>query len=215
MSLQPSVRRSSFFTVANLFVIFVPCLFFWMKQAYSQTPVADFTYDGNGNMTSKTEDGVTTTYTWDSQDKLVEAERPAGDSGTALVVEYRYDPFRRRIQKSVNDKITTYVYDREDIVAEYDGAGVLQASYVHGPGIDESLQMKRGGVTYFYQRDGLGSIVSLSKADGIVVKRYRYGSFGNIIEETGIELEQPYRFAGMIYDSETGLYYARMRYYDP
>jgi len=129
-------------------------------------------------------------------------------------VEFAYDPFGRRIEKKTSAKTTRFAYDREDIVAEYDGANVLQASYIHGPNIDEPLQMKRGGVTYFYQRDGLGSIASLSNNTGIKQKTYRYDSFGNIIAETGT-VENPYIYTGRERDAETGLYYYRARYYDP
>ena len=127
---------------------------------------------------------------------------------------YAYDPFGRRIEKMVGAAVTLYVYDREDIVTEYDGDGLLQAAYIHGPGIDEPLQLKKDGITYYYQRDGLGSITSLSDGDGTKLKTYQYDSFGNIINETGT-VENPYTYTGRERDSETGLYHYRARYYDP
>ena len=171
-------------------------------------PFVSFTYDNNGNMLTKTIEGQTTSYIWDSENRLVGVTTPTETTA------YAYDPFGRRIEKMVGAAVTLYVYDREDIVAEYDSTGTLQATYVHGPGIDEPLQLKKDGVTYYYQRDGLGSITSISDGAGDKVKTYQYDSFGNIINETGT-VENPYAYTGRERDAETGLYYYRARYYDP
>jgi len=50
-------------------------------------------------------------------------------------------------------------------------------------------------------------------ASGNVVQTYSYDSFGNITQ-TG-SISQPYAFTGREYDSETGMYFYRARYYDP
>ena len=70
-------------------------------------------------------------------------------------VEFAYDPFGRRIEKKTSAQPTRFAYDREDIVAEYDGSNVLQASYIHGPDIDEPLQIKRGGVVPRQSQNGI------------------------------------------------------------
>ena len=179
-----------------------------VSVAKDESPYADFTYDNNGNVLTKTVGSNVTTYSWDSENRLTKIQTPT------QIVEFAYDPFGRRIQKKVGASVKKFVYDREDIVAEYDGANTLQATYIHGPNIDEPLQMKRGGATYFYQRDGLGSIASLSNSAGNKVRTYRYDSFGKVIAETGT-LENPYIYTGRERDAETGLYYYRARYYDP
>jgi RHS repeat-associated protein len=43
--------------------------------------------------------------------------------------------------------------------------------------------------------------------------KYTYDSFGNITSSTG-SLVSPFRYTGREWDSETGLYYYRARYYD-
>ncbi|MEK7449365.1 MAG: RHS repeat-associated core domain-containing protein, partial [Planctomycetota bacterium] len=101
----------------------------------------------------------------------------------------------------------------EDILLEYDGANVLQARYTHGIGIDEPLIMERGGQSYFYGADGLGSISQLTDGAGAVAQSYIYNSFGKIVKQTGT-LVNPYTYTGREYDSESGLYYYRARYYD-
>ena len=97
---------------------------------------------------------------------------------------------------------------------EYDGANVLQARYTHGPGIDEPIAVTKGGATYFYHQDGLGTVTDLTDSTGATAKSYSYDAYGNILESPGT-IEQPYTYTGRELDSESGLYYYRARYYDP
>ncbi len=53
-----------------------------------------FTFDANGNMTSKTDSSGTTSYVYDSENRLIELRTP-----NAQLVTYKYDPFGRRIEK--------------------------------------------------------------------------------------------------------------------
>jgi len=167
-----------------------------------------YSYDANGNLIQKTSKATmaTTTYTYDSENRLTQV------SGPGMLVSYRYDPFGRRIEKDVNGAITRYVYDNEDIRLEYDGANQLVASYTHGPGIDEPLVMERGSQSYFYHVDGLGSVTAITDSAGNVAQWYRYDSFGNIVDRMNPAFVQPYAFTGREYDPESGLLYERNRY---
>jgi YD repeat-containing protein len=100
-----------------------------------------YTYDENGNLTSKTSkaNGEVTTYAYDAENQLIRVDRPG------IVAEYRYDALGRRIAKVVNGVSTRFIYDNEDIVAEVDGTGAARAFYLHGPGIDEPLAAFREG----------------------------------------------------------------------
>jgi len=90
---------------------------------------------------------------------------------------------------------------------------MLQARYTHGPGIDEPIAVTKGGSTYFYHQDGLGSVTELTDSTGSVAKAYAYDAYGNLLESPG-SVEQSYTYTGREFDSETGLYYYRARYYD-
>ena len=170
-----------------------------------------YTYDDNGNLITKTNKSnptEVTTYSYDIENQLIQVTGP-----TSQVTNYIYDGLGRRIEKNVNGTITRYVYDNEDIIAEYDGSNTLQAKYLHGPGIDEPLRMERGGQNYFYHADGLGSITVITNSSGTTVKTYRYDAFGNIVSQTGA-LVNPYTYTGREFDPETGLYCYRARYYN-
>jgi len=142
----------------------------------------------------------------------------AGNPTAFATSTYRYDGLGRRIQKTLSTQSsalsTSYVYDGEDILLEYDGGNVLQARYTHGPGIDEPIAVTKGGSTFFYHQDGLGTVTDLTDSVGATAKSYSYDAYGAIVDQTGT-VEQSYTYTGRELDSETGLMYYRARYYDP
>ena len=183
------------------------------------TADANFTYqyDDNGNRTRKTllATGNFTQFTYDAENRLTKVEDfAAGNPTPAATSTYRYDGLGRRIEKVANGQTKRYIYDGEDILLEYDGANVLQARYTHGPGIDEPIAVTKGGSTFFYHQDGLGSVTDLTDSAGVTAKSYAYDAYGNIVDQTGT-VDQPYTYTGREFDSENGLSYYRGRYYDP
>jgi RHS repeat-associated protein len=226
-----------------------------------------YTYDKNGNLTKKVElddEGnikKTTLYSYDFENRLTKVEIHKGDK--QKVVTFTYDPFGRRLSKSVfhqslrgeaeaiseddddnyddkdsilslskddDDKVTQhttyYVYDNEDIILEYNHKGKVRARYVHGLGIDEPLaiifphihihkkRIEWKSKVYYYHFDGLGSVTALTNKEGKVIQRYDYDSFGKL-KRHGHKVKNAYTYTAREYDRETGLYYYRMRYYDP
>jgi len=173
-------------------------------------PSASFTYDNNGNPLTKTDTTGTTNYTWDFEDRLVSVALP----GTGGTINFKYDPMRRRIQKSSSTGTTTnYVYDGANLLEELDSTGNVLARYSDGLGIDEPLAMLRGGTTSFYEADGLGSITSLSNGAGALANTYTYDTFGKVTASTG-SITNPLQYTAREFDTETSLNYYRARYYD-
>lgn len=87
------------------------------------------------------------------------------------------------------------------------------ARYTQGPEIDEPIAMLRSSTTSYYQADGLGSITSLSNSSGALANTYTYDSFGALSASSG-SVVNPFQYTGREWDSETGIYYYRARYYD-
>jgi RHS repeat-associated protein len=175
---------------------------------------ATYSYDANGNTTSKTDSTGTTGYTWDFENRLMSVALP-GVRGTA---SFKYDPLGRRIQKVFGQNTTAvttnYFYDHDNVIGTVNQNGNVLARYAQGSGIDEPLAESNAGTTGYYERDGLGSVTSLTDATGAIAQTYAYDSFGNVINTTGT-LANPFLYTGRDFDSETGLYYYRARYYDP
>ena len=63
-------------------------------------------------------------------------------------------------------------------------------------------------------------MLGLVDSSGTEVVRYVYDAWGKVLATTGtlastVGAIQPFRYRGYIYDTETGLYYLRSRYYNP
>jgi RHS repeat-associated protein len=69
-------------------------------------------------------------------------------------------------------------------------------------------------MTSYYEQDGIGSVSALSSSAGALANTYSYDSFGNLTASTGT-ITNPFRYTGREFDSETGSYYYRARFYDP
>lgn len=171
---------------------------------------ATYTYDAEGNVLTRTDlaTGALTQYTWNAENQLTSVFLPGGS-----LVAYRYDPFGRRIEVTHGAQITRYSYDDLVVDAEYDGANALVATYVHGATPDSILESTRGGQRYFHLVDGLGSVTAVTDQTGSVIARYTYDAFGNQ-QVTGSAVN-PFSFTGRELDAATGLYYYRLRTYDP
>jgi RHS repeat-associated protein len=74
--------------------------------------------------------------------------------------------------------------------------------------------MLRGSTTDYYEADGLGSVTSLSNAAGAIASNYTYDSFGNLVATSG-SIVNNFRYTAREFDTETGLYFYRARYFDP
>jgi len=62
--------------------------------------------------------------------------------------------------------------------------------------------------------DGLGSVVALSDAAGDTVQLYEYSVYGQVAASDPNH-PNPFLFTGRRFDTDTGLYYYRARYYNP
>jgi RHS repeat-associated protein len=133
------------------------------------------------------------------------------------LIGYKYDPFGRRIEKNVAGAITRYIYDGGRLLEEQDSNGGAVARYTQSPAVDEPLIMDRSGQSYFYLRDGVGSVVALADATAALVQTYNYDSFGRSTAAAGAApaVTNPFQFGAREFDAESGLDFNRTRYYDP
>ncbi len=77
--------------------------------------------------------------------------------------------------------------------------------------------MTRGGSTYYYMQDGLGSVRNLVDADEAAQNVYDYYAFGNALGTQTTAVASPYRYTARDYESGGILsqHYYRNRYYLP
>jgi RHS repeat-associated protein len=172
-------------------------------NAYTSVNGTTLVYDENGNLTS---DGVNT-YIYDAENRLTQVTTPQHS------VSYAYGYLGRRIAKTVDAATTSYIYDGDQVIIEYDGGGQVIRRYVYGHGIDQPIAIVTPTVEYYYHFDGLGSVIALSDSTGNVVETYAYSPYGKVSQASSVG--NPYLYTGREYDDEAGLYHYRTRYYDP
>ena len=159
-------------------------------------------HDLNGNLISKGTD----TFDYDSENRLARV------TTSDAVSDYASGPMGRRQSKTVDAVTTTYLYDSDNVIVEYDQAGTMAKRFVYGPLIDEPVCMITPTGRYYYHADALGSVVALSDASGSLAETYAYSPFGKMNSSGSVG--NPYLFTGRRLDPESGLYYYRNRHYD-
>ncbi len=172
--------------------------------------VFSYQYDNNGNMISRSQSGgLVESFMYYDDNRLLARNQ-----------DFYYDAFGRRVARNngcIDTFSSVYSYDGDNVLHEdgKDGTMSYITRYTHNLGVDDVLAMERGGVHYYYHKDALGSVTSITDKKGNVVQTYDYDSFGNIVAQKSTTFVQPYTYTSREWDKETGLYYYRARYYDP
>ncbi|GAA4779458.1 hypothetical protein GCM10023219_29160 [Stakelama sediminis] len=176
---------------------------------YTNIGSAAFGYDLNGNLTS---DG-SSSYTYDVENRLLTA------TGAARVT-LTYDPTGRLFQASGPSGTTQFLYDGNELVAEYATNGTLLSRYVHGPGDDDPMLWYEGaGLTdrRSLQVNHQGSIVSVADSAGTKIAINSYDEYGipRNSETTGREPYGRFAYTGQVWLDDLGMYYYKARIYSP
>jgi RHS repeat-associated protein len=150
-----------------------------------------------------------------------------GNPNTPVTVssEYQYaqsgERFSKWLSGTANPGTTAFMYDGDDVVADYDvpvtGPYVYRCGYIQGNGIDSKIAQvdppAYGGAVNFYDTDALGSVNQIVDAVGIVQETHLRSAWGeDIVGSTGLTR---YGFTQRENDDESGLVYFRARHYLP
>jgi RHS repeat-associated protein len=183
-------------------------------------------YDDAGNLVQKCEGGTVTANAtscsassilglqYNADNRLVQA------SGNGANETYGYDDQGRRIRKTSNGATTYYLYNGQDIVAEYENDWSKPKAFTtHGPNTDNPVvrytRNASGGYDkFFYHQDGQNSAVAVTNASGTLIGTQLFDSWGNSLPGAKLGNVDRYGYTGREPDA-TGLVYYRARYYDP
>jgi RHS repeat-associated protein len=167
-------------------------------------------------------DDLETVSLYDYHDRLTGVTvRPSGGSTITAEATYTYDALGRRIGVSdfVSGGSTTAiwtVYDGQEPYTDFGPSGGLLQRHLYGPTMDAILaRTSSGGTSAWYLTDHLGTVRDIANSSGAVTDHISYDSFGNILSESNAANGDRFKFAGREYDSATGQYYNRARYYSP
>ena len=169
-----------------------------------------YSYDPDGNLTYRHATGFDQYIEWNTLGQITKITT----NGT--VETFTYDGLGDRVSKTVAGVTTGYLRDGSDLLMELDGTGAPTTEYDYWPGVDQPHGMLKGGVTYYFARSPVsnGATGVFRASDGAVMARFSYDPFGQLdatsYDNVGVNL----RYAGREYDSESGFYYVRARWYD-
>ena len=163
--------------------------------------LVSYTYDDNGNLLSQlnVDNTAVVTHAYDGFNRLISSVTGAG------TITYTYNAQGIRASRTVGVTTTNYLLDGGNVIGEVTGS--ITTTYLRGINLIS-------GSGKFYLYDAHGDVVQLTDSTGAVTKTYSYDAFGNE-RDPDEEDTNPFRYCGEYYDTETGLYYLRARYYDP
>ena len=200
-----------------------------------------YTYDNNGNILTKSVNGVVTAYAYEEGtdrltsygDKTIEYDgmgNPKSYRGSELTwekgrqltkmskadktIQFGYDALGMRISREADGVRTEYIYEGDRLLRQITGSEVMTFIY----GSEGIIGFKLGTSRYLYRKNVFGDVEEIYSAKGTLVGKYRYTAFGECEIETdanGIATKNPIRYRGYYFDEETGFYYLKTRYYDP
>ena len=140
-------------------------------------------------------------------------------SNGSKTITFLYDENGQRIRKAVtengNTVTTEYVVSGKSVTHVIKGTEDLHIFYANG----QPSHCKYGNSMYTYVFSLQGDVLGLKDNAGTLVVTYLYDAWGTILSTGGTLANtlgeiNPFWYRGYVFDSETGLYYLRSRYYN-
>ena len=188
-----------------------------------------YRYDLQGQLATRTEGTRAETFTYDMASNLRTFVVREGGTQTRHV-QYAIDAFGRRVGRYVGTSGATsadrfWVYqDGLNPVAQLNASGQLELLFLYGTRahVPDLVVEVRGAsttddVVYRVVTDQVGSVRRLVNVEtGAVAASFDYSPFGVLEREDGaLAARFPFRFAGGLWDGDTGLVRFGARDYDP
>ena len=169
------------------------------------------TYDQIGNPLT---DG-TWTYSWKHGREL------ASMTDGSTTWNYTYNADGLRTKRTNGEDTYDYVYlDGQLVKLTVNDSGNEIVMYFAYDADGTPLSVNYQGTTYYYATNLQGDVVAIVNQSGNKLVSYTYDAWGKPYPSEGsgantLGKYNPLRYRGYVYDTETGLYYLRSRYYDP
>ena len=128
---------------------------------------------------------------------------------------YAYNTDGDRVSKTVNGVKTEYFYNGSILAGQKTGDETLIFMYDNN---GDAFGFIYNGEEYYYIKNVQNDIVAIADKNGDIVVNYYYDAWGNvtqIIGNTALAQTNPLRYRSYYYDSETGYYHLKSRYYSP
>ena len=183
----------------------------------------DYTYDADGNRIARTQisNGAVTYYQWNNANQLTAVSGSAGD------VTYTYNASGQMVSRTTGGASENYIYDGQNLALVLNSNGEVTQRELYGAAVDQVLASEAvatvpsgaqaAGTVSWLLGDNQGTIrdvVRYSAGATAVVDHLVYDSFGQVTSQTSPASQPRFTYAGRQFDSVSGLYYNRARWYD-
>lgn len=165
-----------------------------------------YTYDKQGSLIEERVDDKIRKYHYDSLNRQQEVILPDGD-----FQRNRYDAEGLRAEMEENGRLCWFLFHQGEIVGELGKGDVLRSRYIRGHGV-EYIEQEQKQLEVL--KDEQKSTVFLLDEDHELMGAYAYDGFGNLRTNYG-NVDNRILYTGQQYDSLSGQYYLRARYYSP
>lgn len=143
-----------------------------------------YTYDKAGNRLTMTEDGVTTSYTYNSLNQLLSARSADGDT-VRSDISYSYDAngnLKEETDRVGNIK-KSYAYDADSRLSslqiQKEGTTILTQENLYNGDGQRICRQENGSAVYYYYQDG--SLLAANNGNGSRQSFHLLGLEGNVI----------------------------------
>ena len=147
--------------------------------------------------------------------------------GTTVDFSYFFGGLRKT--KTSGGVTKNYYYDGDRLIAEKWSTGAYLLYHYDETGSPYAITYSAtgGGYAKYYLIKNLqGDVLQIRNVNNTVVANYEYDAWGKVVSikyangndinvSNHIGVINPIRYRGYYYDSETGFYYLKSRYYDP
>jgi RHS repeat-associated protein len=191
-----------------------------LTTATGTTVTTNYTWDGNGNLASKSAPSEYTGYIFDADKRLVEVRRGATQSTATVVASYGYDGDGQRIRKTTAGGSTRYLIDPKtewpQVVLE--SSASQATAYVWGDTLRQQASGANGTAATAPAENliplpgHLSTTLAAIDATGAVVEAAEATAYGELANSNP---RLKHQYTGEYWQAEAGLTYLRARWMSP
>ncbi|MCB2355763.1 RHS repeat domain-containing protein [Clostridium estertheticum] len=181
-----------------------------LKELRQDSGTNHFTYDKQGNTIKEETQVGNNSYKYNNLNQQVKAITKEGNT---LVSRYDTEGLRSEIEE--NEKLTKFIFHKENVLVETDKDYNLVSRFTRGyevvaADIADNTEENR----YYYAQDEQGSTGFITDKEQQIKNEYCYDAFGNVLESTK-DVHNRITYTGQQFDGITNQYYLRARFYNP
>ena len=184
-----------------------------LKELHNKNGINYFTHDKQGNTIKEETQAGNNIFEYNTLNQQVKAITKEGNT---LVSRYDTEGLRAEIEE--NEKLTKFIFHKENVLVETDKDFNSISRFTRGYEV-VAADISNGGLAsegnrYYYTQDEHGSTIFITDRDQNVKNEYWYDAFGNVLDKKE-DVHNRITYAGQQFDGITGQYYLRARFYNP